>query len=311
MATPVPEGTLWAREIHSFQQRVDEEHRTARCASRSTTAASPATRSSRRAHPPRAARRRVLGRHAVHARGAVDAGDARARAVPGARRAQLRARAAQADAFDDEFRRSGFVDLGLDRRRARAHLLAHAACARSPTPRRRGCGPGASTTRSGPALDGLGFTTVRADVGDAGRLYDDGKVDGFIAAPTAALAFQWSARTQVPVAAPAGLARRVHHHLQPRLRSAAGGVQAGDPRRGRPRRHRTARSSGASRTTCCSAGCSPSRGCTRCRCWRDARRVLRRVARAARQDGGHAGAQGAARARARPARRLSRRAPAT
>ena len=81
-------------------------------------------------------------------------------------------------------------------------------CARSPRPRRRGCGSGATTTRSARALDGLGFTTVRADAARRrGALYDEGKVDGFVAVPTAALAFQWSARAKLLLPLRLGVAR--------------------------------------------------------------------------------------------------------
>ncbi|HEX9103296.1 MAG TPA: TRAP transporter substrate-binding protein DctP, partial [Polyangia bacterium] len=98
-------------------------------------------------------------------------------------------------AIDEEFRRSGFVNLGLVGvgpelifTRKPIRTLADAKATRLWT-------WGVDNTLV-PGLDGLGFATVRADVSDAGRLYDDNKVDGFIAAPTAALAFQWSARAK-------------------------------------------------------------------------------------------------------------------
>jgi TRAP-type transport system periplasmic protein len=40
------------------------------------------------------------------------------------------------------------------------------------------------------------LTIVPTDVGDAAAAYEDGRVDGFIAIPTAALAFQWSAQAK-------------------------------------------------------------------------------------------------------------------
>jgi TRAP-type C4-dicarboxylate transport system substrate-binding protein len=40
----------------------------------------------------------------------------------------------------------------------------------------------------------MGLTIVPTRVGEARHAYDDGKVDGFLAAPSAALAFQWSAQ---------------------------------------------------------------------------------------------------------------------
>ena len=39
----------------------------------------------------------------------------------------------------------------------------------------------------------MGLTIVATRIDDARRAYDDGKIDGFLAAPSAALAFQWSA----------------------------------------------------------------------------------------------------------------------
>jgi TRAP-type C4-dicarboxylate transport system substrate-binding protein len=47
-----------------------------------------------------------------------------------------------------------------------------------------------------PGLRSAGFTLVPAPLESAGRLYDTGKVDGFVAAPSAALAFQWSAQAR-------------------------------------------------------------------------------------------------------------------
>jgi TRAP-type C4-dicarboxylate transport system substrate-binding protein len=45
----------------------------------------------------------------------------------------------------------------------------------------------------GAQLSAAGVKPLMLPVQDAGRAYDDGKVDGFIAVPSAALAFQWSA----------------------------------------------------------------------------------------------------------------------
>jgi TRAP-type C4-dicarboxylate transport system substrate-binding protein len=47
-----------------------------------------------------------------------------------------------------------------------------------------------------PGLRTAGFTLVPASLTAAGKLYDTGKVDGFVAAPSAALAFQWSAQAR-------------------------------------------------------------------------------------------------------------------
>jgi len=42
----------------------------------------------------------------------------------------------------------------------------------------------------------LGMRAVALPVEEAGRAYDEGRLDGFLALPSAALAFQWSARTR-------------------------------------------------------------------------------------------------------------------
>ena len=54
----------------------------------------------------------------------------------------------------------------------------------------------------------LGLHVVPLSVDDAGRAYDEGQIDGLLALPSAALIYQWSARsryfTDLPVAAMAG-----------------------------------------------------------------------------------------------------------
>jgi TRAP-type C4-dicarboxylate transport system substrate-binding protein len=47
-----------------------------------------------------------------------------------------------------------------------------------------------------PGLRSAGFTLVPGSLAEAGHLYDAGQVDGFVAAPSAALAFQWSAQAR-------------------------------------------------------------------------------------------------------------------
>jgi TRAP-type C4-dicarboxylate transport system substrate-binding protein len=42
----------------------------------------------------------------------------------------------------------------------------------------------------------VGLHPVGLPVDQAGRAYDDGKVDGFVAVPSAAMAFQWSAQVR-------------------------------------------------------------------------------------------------------------------
>jgi TRAP-type C4-dicarboxylate transport system substrate-binding protein len=44
-------------------------------------------------------------------------------------------------------------------------------------------------------MKALGMPVVSLPIEDAGRAYDEGRIDGFLALPSAALAFQWSART--------------------------------------------------------------------------------------------------------------------
>jgi TRAP-type C4-dicarboxylate transport system substrate-binding protein len=45
-------------------------------------------------------------------------------------------------------------------------------------------------------LGGMGVNTVPLPIESGGRAYDEGKVDSFIALPSAALAFQWSAQAR-------------------------------------------------------------------------------------------------------------------
>jgi TRAP-type transport system periplasmic protein len=44
-------------------------------------------------------------------------------------------------------------------------------------------------------MKALGMRAVPLPIEEAGRAYDEGRIDGFLALPSAALAFQWSART--------------------------------------------------------------------------------------------------------------------
>jgi TRAP-type transport system periplasmic protein len=44
-------------------------------------------------------------------------------------------------------------------------------------------------------MKALGMNVVELPVEEAGHAYDEGRIDGFLALPSAALAFQWSART--------------------------------------------------------------------------------------------------------------------
>jgi TRAP-type transport system periplasmic protein len=194
MATPVPEGTLWAREIHRFQERVDKETSgQVRIKVYFGGIAGDELQVGERI------RREQLD-------GALSGGQLCMRTAPSMRvmrvlglfqgRAELNYVLGRLKPIlDEEFRKSGFINLGLvgvgpelifTRRPVRS--LAEVKAIKLWT--------WSLDNTLGPGLDGLGFNTLRADLGDAGRLYDEGKVDGFISAPTAALAFQWSARSR-------------------------------------------------------------------------------------------------------------------
>ena len=194
MATVVPEGTLWWREIHAFAQKVEKEtdgqvkikiyfggiagdelQVADRVRREQLDGAFSGGMMCMRAAPTMRVMR-VLG---------LFQGRAELNYVLGRLKPQI----------DDELRRAGFVNLGLVGvgpelifSRRPLHTLAEVKKTRLWT-------WGVDNTLV-PGLDGLGFSTVRADVAEAGRLYDEGKVDGFIAAPAAALAFQWSARSK-------------------------------------------------------------------------------------------------------------------
>jgi len=194
MATAVPKGTLWWRSIHQFQKDVesatngqlklkiyfggiagDEIQVSERIKREQLDGAFSGGMLCMRAAPSMRVMR-VLG--LFQGRGELNY-------VLGRLKPTL----------DEEFRRAGFVNLGLVGigpelifSRKPIRTLAEAKATRLWT-------WGDDNTLA-PGLDGLGFTTVRADLPEAGRLYDQGKVDGFVAAPAAALAFQWSARAK-------------------------------------------------------------------------------------------------------------------
>jgi TRAP-type C4-dicarboxylate transport system substrate-binding protein len=194
MATAVPEGTLWWRVIHGFQQQVEKETGGqlrfkiyyGGIAGDEITVGDRIKREQldgtfsggmlcmREAPSMRVMR--VLG--LFQGRGELNY-------VLGRLKPTL----------DEEFRRSGVVNLGLVGigpelifSRKPMRTLAEAKATKLWT--------WGDDNTLGPGLDGLGFSTVRADLPEAGRLFDNGKIDGFIAAPAAALAFQWSARAK-------------------------------------------------------------------------------------------------------------------
>ncbi len=194
MATPVPEGTAWWREIRQFQRDVEEEtHGNLRLKIYYGGIAGDELQVGER-----------IKRDQLD--GAFSGGMLCMRLAPSMRvmrilglfqgqreLAYVLGRLKQT--IDDEFRRSGFYNLGL------VGVGPELVFTRKPVAtlaevKRVKLWNWAADDTLGPGLAALGFTTVRADVSDAGRLYDEGKLDGFIAAPVAALAFQWSARAR-------------------------------------------------------------------------------------------------------------------
>jgi TRAP-type C4-dicarboxylate transport system substrate-binding protein len=97
--------------------------------------------------------------------------------------------------IDDEFRRAGFVNLGLFAigpelvfSRRPLHSLDELRRARLWT--------WGEDPTLGPSLRAVGMNVVPAPLDAAGRMYDDGQLDGFVAPPITALAFQWSTRAR-------------------------------------------------------------------------------------------------------------------
>ena len=210
----------------------------------------------------RPARRHRLGRHVVQAAVAVDARVAHGRPVPDARRVDLRARAPASRNLDEEFAQSGLRQPRRGRHRARPLLLAQAGAhhGRSASkarlwivePRRR------AARRS---CRRWACTPCRCRSTRPVRAYDDERIDGFIAVPSAALAFQWSAQARYVTDLRVALPARLRAHVDARLRSARRIERATRCSLERGARHDArSRSSGGSRTSSCSAGCSPSRG---------------------------------------------------
>jgi len=194
MATPVPEGTLWWRAIHSFQQQVEKD-----TAGQLRFKIYYGGIAGDEIQVGERIRREQLD-------GTFSGGMLCMRAAPSMRvmrvlglfqgRGELNYVLGRLKpTLDEEFRRSGFVNLGL------VGIGPELIFSRKPV---RTLADAKATklwvwgddNTLGPGLDGMGFKTVRATLSEAGRLYDEGKVDGFVAAPSAALAFQWSARSK-------------------------------------------------------------------------------------------------------------------
>lgn len=97
--------------------------------------------------------------------------------------------------IDDEFRRAGYYNFGLVGIGPELVFLRQPVRTLAELKATRLWTWGIDTTLK-PALTAMGFTIVPGRPDEAARLYDHGKIDGFVAAPAAALAFQWSAQTR-------------------------------------------------------------------------------------------------------------------
>jgi TRAP-type transport system periplasmic protein len=194
MGTVVPEGTAWAREIRRFQQWVDEgTHGQVRIKTYFGGIAGDELDMVER-----------IKRDQLD--GAFSGGALCMRLAPAMRvmrvvglfqgRSELGFVLGRLKpSIDEEFRRAGFHNFGLVGvgpelmwLRRPTNTLAEAKATRLWT--------WSDDNTLGPGLAGLGFNVFPATLADAGRLYDERKVDGFVSTPSAALAFQWSSRSK-------------------------------------------------------------------------------------------------------------------
>lgn len=194
MGTPVPEGTAWAREIRTFARAVENETKgQVRFKIYFSGIAGDELQAGERIRrdqldgvfsggmlcqrlAPTMRVMRILGLF----QGRDELAYVMGRLKPG---------------VDEEFRKSGFVNLGV------VSVGPEFVFARKPIRTLAELKATALWTWDvdntlGPSLDAMGFKAVHASLQDAARLYDEGKIDGFIAAPAAALAFQWSAQAR-------------------------------------------------------------------------------------------------------------------
>jgi TRAP-type C4-dicarboxylate transport system substrate-binding protein len=193
MATPAPDGTIWAREIRAFARKVENDtHGQVRFKIYFGGVAGDELEVGERI------RREQLD-------GAF-AGQLCMRLAPSIRVMrvlglfQSRGEVAYVlgrlkPTIDDEFRRAGYANLGLVGvgpelifSRQPIHTLAELKAVKLWT-------WGIDNTLR-PALSAMGFHVVAAKPDEAARLYDHRQIDAFVAAPTAALAFQWSAQAK-------------------------------------------------------------------------------------------------------------------
>ena len=194
MATVAPEGSAWANLLRDWAREIEAvtngavrvklvllRHRRRRARGRSTASTG-------------AARRHRLGRHPLRAAGAVDEVQALAGVF------QSREEAAYVmerlrPTLEEETARAGFallITTGLGPGGA-LHAHAGALDGRAAQDEAVALGRRRAGHRHG-ARDGPARRADRLDV--AGKAYDDKRVDGFIAIPTAALAFQWSTQAR-------------------------------------------------------------------------------------------------------------------
>ena len=194
MATPAPEGTAWAREIRTFARNVESEtHGQVRLKLYFGSVAGDELQVGER-----------IQRDQLD--GAFSGGMLCMRLAPSMRVMRVlglfqgRNELAYVlgrlkPTIDEEFRKSGFYNLGL------VGIGPELVFSRRPIrtiddlKAMRLWVWGADDTL-GPTLGALGFHTVPGSLENAARLYDAGNIDGFVAAPAAALAFQWSAQAK-------------------------------------------------------------------------------------------------------------------
>ncbi|HEX4458084.1 MAG TPA: TRAP transporter substrate-binding protein DctP [Polyangia bacterium] len=192
MATPIPDGTVWAREIRGLAREIeDRTHGQVRLKVYFSGIAGDELEVGER-----------IARDQLD--GAFSGGMLCMRLAPSMRvmrvlglfqgREELSyvlGRLKQN--IDDEFRKAGFVNLGL------VGVGPELVFSRKPIATLAQLKTAklwiwSADNTLGPELRRLGFAMTPAPLPAAARLYDDGQVDGFIAAPAAALAFQWSAQ---------------------------------------------------------------------------------------------------------------------
>ncbi len=192
MATPIPDGTVWAREIHSLARDIEERTRgQVRLKVYFSGIAGDEVEVGER-----------IARDQLD--GAFSGGMLCMRLAPSMRvmrvlglfqgREELGyvlGRLKQV--IDDEFRKSGFVNLGLVGVGPEL-VFSRAPIETLPQLKAAKLWIWSSDNTLGPELSRLGFAMIPASLPAATRLYDEGHVDGFVAAPAAALAFQWSAQ---------------------------------------------------------------------------------------------------------------------